>query len=126
VHEFSIAQSICDITLQEARQHGARRVISVTCRVGVLRQLVPDLMETAFRLCAEGTILQDTRLGLETEGVDVACMACGRTYTVHEIVFRCPGCNASEIHCRGGQEITLASMEIEQGTGDGDSDSSAA
>ena len=121
MHEFAIAQSICDAALEEARRNGATEVISITCRVGVMRHVVPEFMQTAFELSAEGSLLEGTVLNLETDGIETACSDCGATETVYQIPFECPSCSSTAIRCRGGQDITLVSMEINQGDVDGDS-----
>jgi hydrogenase nickel incorporation protein HypA/HybF len=119
MHELAIVQSICDAALDEARRHGAARVRSVTCRAGVLRQLVPEMMESAFLLLSEGTPLEGARLTVEREGVVVACAACGNTGTVYEIPRGCSACLSSEVRCTGGQDIMLTAMEIDREAGDG-------
>ena len=116
MHEFSIAQSICDIAVEEARRHGATDVVSITCRIGVMRQVVPEFLQTAFELSAEGTLLEGAVLHIEVEGIEVTCEACGGLQTVHEVPFGCPACGSVAIRCSGGQDILLMSMEINQGT----------
>lgn len=123
MHEFAIAESICDIALEEAKRHRATEVLSVTCRIGVIRQVAPEFMKTAFELSAEGTLLEGAVLNIETEGIETACSECGAAQTVYEVPFECPVCGSVTIRCSGGQDITLMSIEINQGAGDGDSSS---
>jgi hydrogenase nickel incorporation protein HypA/HybF len=125
VHEFGIAQSICEVALEEAQRHGASEVVSITCRVGVMRQIVPEIMQTAFELSAEGTLLERAALNLEAEGIRAGCKECGAAQTVYEVPFECPACGSVAIVCSGGQNISLVSIEINQGVGDGDSSSQA-
>ena len=114
MHEFSIAQSICDIALNEAKQHGARRVLQVKCRVGVFRQIVPDVLQTAFELCAENSEMQGAKLIVETEPVQVSCAACKATTEVPDFPTGCPACGSDDITFTGGQDLSLVSIEIEQ------------
>ncbi len=113
MHEFAIAQSMRDIALEEARRHGAVTVVSVTCRVGVMRQVVPECMKTAFELSAEGTLLARAVLNIEPEGINVQCRECGAAETVYGVPFECSKCGSASIVCSGGQDITLVSMEID-------------
>jgi hydrogenase nickel incorporation protein HypA/HybF len=126
VHEFSVAESIRDVVLEEARRHDARRVLAVTCRMGVMRMIVDEVLRTAFELIAADTILADAKLILETEGVDVSCAACGATTTMYEVPYSCPACDSVRIRCRGGQDFTLLSIEIDQEAANGDPDSPTA
>jgi hydrogenase nickel incorporation protein HypA/HybF len=90
-----------------------------------MRQLVPELMETAFTLTSEGTILEGARLDIETEGVRVVCAECGHDGVTNEIPFACPACRSGLIRCEGGRDIFLISLSLEQENGHGSSDSSA-
>jgi len=126
MHEFSIAQSLCEIAIDEARQNHATEVVSITCRFGVFRQIVPEIMQTAFALSAEGTLLAGAILIFETEGIRTVCLSCGRDEVVDEVPFSCSACESTSIRCSGGQDITLVSMEINQGDGHGDSGAAAA
>jgi hydrogenase nickel incorporation protein HypA/HybF len=121
MHEFAIAESIRDIALDEARRHGAISVGAITCRIGVMRQVVPAFLQTAFELVAEGTLLEPATLKLETEGIETDCAACHAVRTVNDVPFECPACGSAAVSCHGGQDITLLSMEIDTGVDDGDS-----
>jgi len=123
VHEFAIVQSLCEAALEEAKRHSAVGILSITCRVGVMRQIVPEIMQTAFELTSEGTLLEKAILKLETDGVESTCSDCGARETVYELLFECPVCGSTSIRCSGGKDITLVSMDISQGEGDGDSSS---
>jgi hydrogenase nickel incorporation protein HypA/HybF len=126
VHEFAIASSIRDTALAEAKRHQAIGVVSVTCRFGVLRRIVPEIMTTAFELSVAGTLMEGATLKMETEGIQIECRDCGSTTTIDEAPFECPGCGSHAIRCSGGDDILLVSMEISQGDSDGDSRPSAA
>ena len=120
MHEFAIAQSLCETVLDEARKNGATEVVSITCRFGVLRQIVPEVMKSAFELSAEGTLLERAELKFETDGMTIECRECAATQTVCDVPLQCPACGSSSIACSGGQDITLISIEINQGVDDGD------
>ena len=120
MHEFSIAQSICDIVNEEAGRHRCRRVVNVACRIGALRQVVPDLLETAFEMTAKGTVCEDATLGIETEPITVVCGACGRRAQVKELVLSCPVCHSLTIRFEGGGDIFVTSITAEQEDADED------
>lgn len=124
MHEFSITQSLCEVAREEARRHDACRVRSLTCRLGVCRQIVPELLHTAFEILADDELLRGAELIVETEPVTVDCQSCGVSTTVQELPFQCPGCGSTDIRCSGGDDISLLSMEIDKESDDGHSGSS--
>jgi hydrogenase nickel incorporation protein HypA/HybF len=112
VHEFAIAQSICRVALEEARRLVASEIVSVTCRIGVLRQVVSECIQTAFEIASESTPLERATLKVETEGIEVSCRECGTAHTVYEVPFECPACRSVAISCKGGQDLTLVAIEV--------------
>jgi hydrogenase nickel incorporation protein HypA/HybF len=123
VHEFSLARSIQRIAVDEAGQHGASRVVGVTVRVGVLRQVVPALLQTAFDALNAGTPLAGAVLRMELSPVRIACADCGRINTSMEVATACPSCASSCIAISEGMNmdvtcVSIASQEtdFEQGT----------
>ena len=54
MHELSIAQAIVEVATRHA---SGRRVVKVEVRVGHLRQVVPDSLDFAFSLIAQGSAL---------------------------------------------------------------------
>jgi hydrogenase nickel incorporation protein HypA/HybF len=111
VHELSIAQAVVGIA---ARHAGERRVIRVELRVGHLRQVVPDALEFAFGLVAEGTPVEGAELAIEHVPVRVACAACGGEGEVGELPFLCPACGGADVSVVAGEELEVDSLELEE------------
>ena len=120
MHEFSLAHSMLEIALESAAAHDAVRITQVKCRIGAMRQVVPQLMYTAFEACSTGTIAEGAELVLETEPVQVTCRTCGAVEKADSVVYDCPKCGAVDIRLEGGQEILLLSLSLEQENDDGD------
>jgi hydrogenase nickel incorporation protein HypA/HybF len=125
MHEFSLASALCEIVVAEARAHRAVRVNTVRCAVGVMRQVVPELMRTAFAACAEGTLAAGAILELEVEPVQVACRACSAKGPACEIVHRCSQCGSGEVELSGGADLIVAAIDIEQEADDGNRSTAA-
>lgn len=121
MHEFSLATEICRIALAEAQAHGATRIHGVRLRVGALRQVVPELMRTAFEACAAGSLLAGADLAMELEAVRVDCASCGAVCEVDQVVHICPRCASPDLHLTGGSALLITAIDIEQENGDGDS-----
>lgn len=114
MHEFSLASALCNIVIDEACRHGAVRVNTVRCRVGVLRQVVPELLHTAFTACAEGTLAAGAELVLEVDAARLACRACGVATAVEDVVRVCPACGSEDVVLSGGDALIVAALEIDQ------------
>ena len=114
MHEFSMAASIRDVVLEEARRHRACGVREVRCRVGAMRQVVPELLRSAFSACCDGTAVAGARLILESEPIRLACKACGADEDCQEVVFVCPQCASADIQLAGGEALEIVSLNIDR------------
>lgn len=113
MHEFSIAKSLLELVEEEARKHGAKRVVRVELLIGILSGVEPHLLEIAFEALKEGTIAKDAHLILYIEGIKMYCEDCKREFEKEEINFLCPYCGSFNTTIRGGQDLILKSVELE-------------
>jgi hydrogenase nickel incorporation protein HypA/HybF len=110
VHELSIADAIVRIAAGHA---GERRVTKVEVKVGHLRQVVPDALEFAFGLVAEGTVVEGAELALEEIPVRVACRACGAESPQTQFPLACSRCGSLDVDVVAGEELQVESLELE-------------
>jgi hydrogenase nickel incorporation protein HypA/HybF len=118
MHEFALACSIVRIAERCAEQHGARRVTGVNCRVGVLRQVVPELLTRAFEAATTGTRLAEARLDVEAEPVQVRCAACGFEGVEDRWVIACSQCGSTQLHTSGGTELLVTAITVDDEDGE--------
>jgi hydrogenase nickel incorporation protein HypA/HybF len=122
MHELAIADSIVAIA---SRHADGRRVTRVEVRVGHLRQVVPDALEFAFRLVAEGTCVAGAELELEEVPAAGRCRACGAEGVLDGFPLQCSSCGSLDLELTGGEELLVDSLELEEtlttigGKGDG-------
>ncbi len=125
MHEFSIAQAIIRTAVDSGARQGARRIRQINCRVGVLRQVVPELLQTAFEAQIADTPAAGAKLVLETVPLRFSCGVCGHTFGSDEWQD-CPACGSSEVTLRGGDELVVSSIEIDDDGSGQDSDAGGA
>lgn len=114
MHEFALASSIRDIVLETARANRGLVVRRVVCRVGAMRQVVPELIRTAFAACCVDTIAADAELRLEIDPVQLTCHACGHAGPSETMPYECPRCGGLDIALTGGADLLVASVTIDQ------------
>ena len=113
MHEFAIAAELVDAAVREAGARDARRITSLVCRVGLMRQVVAEMLVEAFRMASAGTLAEGARLEVETVAPATACLDCGWSGRTSEWTCRCPKCGSVRIRLEGGDELLLMSMELE-------------
>jgi len=115
VHEFSLVESILTSVFDVARQHGALPVSRVCLRIGALQQVVPEALQFAFDAAVKGTPAEGATLEWEEVAARVCCPDCGAVYAPDDVFWVCPGCGAQGGEALEGDEIILASVELEEG-----------
>jgi hydrogenase nickel incorporation protein HypA/HybF len=113
VHELSVAQSLLDVALAEARRAGAVRVTRLHCRIGDLCAIQDDLMAEAFGLLCVGTPCEGAELRVEKTFLRAKCRRCERDFDVRNWDWHCPQCGGEGELIGGGDELELTSIEAE-------------
>ncbi len=113
MHELSIMQSALTMALEQAQRAGARRVLVLRLRIGVLSGVVPEALEFAFEALAPGTLAEGGKLAVEPVPARFWCAACSQEFVSEDFFTDCPKCHQPSGELRGGREMEVASMEIE-------------
>jgi len=113
VHELSLVASVFEVLEEEARKHGARRVLAVVVRVGVMSGVVPDLLESAFETYKKGTIAEAARLEIVSVPVKLRCPDCGGEAVREDTDFSCAACGSRRVEIVEGREIVVERIELE-------------
>lgn len=112
MHELSLAAAIVRIAERNAQ---GRRVVRVELEVGRLRQVVPEALEFAFGLVANGTPAEGAELALEEVPVRVRCRACdAETTTAQDFPLACASCGALDVEVTAGEELQVVGLELEE------------
>jgi len=109
MHEVGLCQAVLDAV---ERRASGRTVQRVRIRAGVLNRVDEPSMRQAFALVSEGSVAEGAELDLEIIPVAVDCDACGQESVVDDVVVSCPRCGDPGVRLRGGDELTLVSIDV--------------
>lgn len=101
MHELSIALSLAEVAGEAAAKAGARRVLAVRVRIGLLSGVAADALRFSYELATAGTLLEGSRLDIDELPVVVFCPDC-------QAERQLPGCRASAARCAGGSPASCA------------------
>jgi|GEM_PF-157301 len=113
MHEMSIIESLVEAVNKERQAYPGAQVIAVRVRVGALRLVVPEVMESCYAAATLDTPLEGSRLELEQVAATARCGQCAHEFVVEENWFECPNCHACGGELLTGQELDLTSIELE-------------
>jgi hydrogenase nickel incorporation protein HypA/HybF len=111
MHELSVSSAIVDTVVRHAE---GRRVTSVQVRFGRLRQVVPSSLAFYFELVSRDTVCEGARLDQEVVPAVLRCGACARAWEIDMPFFRCERCGSADVTVVSGEELEVASIEVEE------------
>jgi hydrogenase nickel incorporation protein HypA/HybF len=115
VHELSIVSSIVNTVSEAVTSARARRVNSVTLRVGELSGVVEDALLFSYDIATKETLLEGSKLIVRRLPVVIRCENCGEDRELPNTRrFRCPVCDTPSGDIRQGRELEIESVEIEE------------
>lgn len=114
MHELSLCQALMEQVARVAREQHARRIVSVTVRIGPLAGVEPALLASAYPLASAGTLAADSTLVLERSALRVRCLQCGAESEAESSRLLCGACGDWRVRVLSGEELLLASVELER------------
>jgi len=111
MHELSIAEAIVDVATRHA---DGRRVVKVEVRVGQLRQVVPDSLDFAFGLLAQGTALDGAELLITHVPAAGRCRECGAEGVMEDFPLCCARCQGLDVEVLAGEELLVDALELDE------------
>lgn len=117
MHELSVCRGMLRQVGNVAAEHGRQRVTRITVRIGPLSGIEPVLLAQAFGIAREGTVASNAALHIETQPVRVHCETCGVESDATINCLLCASCGDWHTRLVSGDELLLASVELESETG---------
>lgn len=113
MHEATVAQSLIEVILQEARKRNAKPVrAKMSC--GELNRINDDVLSFAFEAVAQGTPCEGMTLRIEHKPLQGRCKPCGRVFAVDVSNPHCPGCRSEEFELLPDAPLVLDEIEFER------------
>lgn len=114
MHELAVCQGLIEQVGRVASEHDARRIVSITIRVGPLSGVEPALLESAYPLASAGTLAAHAKLIVERSEIRVQCLECGAESEAQITKLLCGSCGHWRVRVLSGEELLLASVELER------------
>jgi hydrogenase nickel incorporation protein HypA/HybF len=112
MHELSIALSMIEEIEEQTEKHGGGVVEAVYVRIGVLSGVDPQALRFAYEMASEGTVLEGSRLEIESVRLVVFCPGCAMTHRPDPQHILCPRCLTPEQEILEGRELEVKALEL--------------
>jgi hydrogenase nickel incorporation protein HypA/HybF len=118
MHELSVCQSFIAQVERIAFAHSARSVDKIVVRLGPLSGVEIPLLRQAYTLARAGTIAENAELITEIQPIRVACRTCGAETNASVNRLLCGACGDYHTRLLSGDEMILASVELNVDAGE--------
>lgn len=113
MHELSLCQSLLEQATTIAAQHRANAIAAVTVHIGPLSGVETGLFARAFEVVRQGTLASDAALTITKGVLVIECATCGARSMPPANRLRCLNCDDFRVKIIEGQELLLASLELD-------------
>lgn len=117
MHELPVTEKILNIALKHAEKNEARKIHSITLRVGGLTDLQDKWLQHYFDYLSKDTIASGAQLIIIAEGVRLRCGECKTLIETEKSDLqdqKCPHCGATEgFSILSGREYFIEEMTAE-------------
>ena len=110
MHEFGIVSALYKQAVQLAMENDISVVNQVDIEIGEQRQIVPEVLETAWSSVIKDTMLGNATLKYTIIPMLAKCNICKREYHPDVFDYRCPACNVAKAKLLQGDDIILTSI----------------
>ncbi len=113
MHELSIAMSIVEIAVEEARRNNAAVISQVDVEIGTMAGVEKEALLFAWDSVIEGTPAKGAPLKIHTVQAEARCFECGKPFQVDHFFSQCPHCNSFRYEIKKGRELKIRSLLVE-------------
>lgn len=114
MHEMSLVEAILESLEEMQKKNNWKRITRVTLNIGKMRQVIPEVMEFAYKTAISGTTLDGSELEIRSLDMRFVCSSCSMEWGEDEMSFVCPFCSSTEVSMIQGMELEINTLEVEE------------
>jgi hydrogenase nickel incorporation protein HypA/HybF len=114
MHELPVTRNIMRIALEHAESNNAKKVVSVTLRVGAVHNFIEEITQKYWNYISRGTIAEGAKVKFINVPTTFLCKDCEEVYTVdlRDAKVVCSKCGSLEAVLLTGTEMSIEDIEI--------------
>jgi hydrogenase nickel incorporation protein HypA/HybF len=114
MHEMSLAESVREIAIDVARQHGANRVRSIEIVIGRLASVEMSALRFGLDVVLRGGVTDGATLQFTEVAGQAWCWDCAATVEIASSVAECPRCGSTRLQVTGGCDLRVGAVELDE------------
>ena len=113
MHELSVTSYLVEAVDKQARELGAKRVMTINLIVGERSGIVDDSLRFYFEMLSPGTLVEGAELVINRTSLRFRCAGCDEDYHPAGADFECPLCGTIGRLVDDASDLLIESLEIE-------------
>lgn len=105
--------NLIDLAESETKKSGSGSIYSVNVVVGRISGVDFESLKFMLDLARKNTLLEQTLINFELVDGKGKCRDCHQEFPVDTLAPVCPACHGISVEVSGGDELRIASMEVE-------------
>ncbi len=111
MHEWSLAEEVRSVVLEEARTNALSSIAQVTLEIGTLSCVEPGNLKFAIEKSLEESIAADANINIITRKGKVKCHHCKKIFEAEDMYQTCAYCNQYGFTIIDGKDMLITGME---------------
>ncbi|MDX8361504.1 hydrogenase maturation nickel metallochaperone HypA [Cytobacillus sp. IB215316] len=107
MHELSVVIHVIKSVEDFAKTNALTKIDTLVLQIGELSSLIPKYIEACYPAAVDGTILQSTKLKIETLPGNAICKKCNIVFNLIENNSKCPKCHIKDFEILCGKEFMI-------------------
>lgn len=112
MHELSIVTSIIKTAENEVENIGGGKVLEIYLEIGKLSGVEIQSLHFIWELCANETVLQDSKVIISEPEGKAKCAECDSEFALEKIYDSCPECDSPFKNIFSGKELKIKKLII--------------
>lgn len=107
MHELGIIIEVVKTVENIAVENGVTKIDTLVLQIGELSTVIPGYIKSCYPAAVNESMLQDTKLKIETIPGNGRCRVCGKIFNLIEKEFQCPSCGDGNYELLSGKEFMI-------------------
>lgn len=107
MHELGVLFEVINKVEDVAKKNGLTKIDTLVLQIGELSSMIPRYIEACYPAAVDGTLLQETKLKIETLPGNGICQKCNKVFNLLGNDQQCPHCGNKDWELLSGKEFMI-------------------
>lgn len=112
MHELGLVMHACDEIVAYAKENDIKEILEVVLQIGEGSGIYEEYVKKVYPVATKNTMLENTKLIIETVPGMAMCLDCQEIYNVIECKGACPECGSKMKEVLSGTDFSIKEIHV--------------